>query len=151
MMLVRHPDFRTNPQSYAACVSEWDALWSSIDPFARGLHEWTTPWLDASMHDGNPIFSAQSAPLRRGVRIIQHGDAAIFAVWRNTFAKGSSEAIDELVIDCALTDEHVARARELVSQWLADGAHQLHARPRRPLDVWMPIVDVEMVRSSRAA
>lgn len=151
MNLVRHPDFQTNPQSYAACVSEWEALWQSIDRFARDLHDWTTPWLDTSMRDGNPIFSARSSPLRRGLRIIQHGDATIFAVWRNTFAKGSSEAVDELVIDCALTDEHVARARELVGQWLADGAHHLHARPRRPLDVRMPPLHGDIVPSSRAA
>jgi hypothetical protein len=137
---VRNPDFETNRTSYEASIQEWQEVWNSIDRFARELHSWVAPWLDTSMRDGNPIFSAWSPILHRAVRIIQHGDASTFAVWRNTFARGSSHAVDELVIDCALTDEHVRRARDLVVAWL----NQAQLTHRQPLDVEMP-------RSDRAA
>jgi hypothetical protein len=138
MARVRNPDFGTNPLSYEASVGEWEQLWNSMDRFARDLDGWTAPWLDTSMRDGNPIFSAWSPTLRRAIRIIQHGEADTFAVWRNTFAKGSAGAVDELVINCALTDDHVDRARELVAAWLEHRSEVARARPRPSLDVELP-------------
>lgn len=119
---VRHRDFDTNPQAYERSVREWQDLWDSMDGFARDLHAWTAPWLDTSMRDGNPIFSAWSPRLRRGLRIIQHDDAETFVVWRNTFAKGTQDAVDELTIDCALTDDHVHQAADLIAKWLRASA-----------------------------
>ncbi len=143
---VRYPDFATDPASYDASVREWQALWASIDAFARELHEWTEPWLDTSMRDGNPIFSAWSPSLRCGVRIIQHRDPTMFAVWRNTFAKGTSDAVDELVIDCALTDEHLYEARRMVAEWVLEASASTRGRPSPSFDV--AVLDIPAARAA---
>jgi hypothetical protein len=134
----------SKPDDYEDSVRFWEKLWQSIDAFARELRGWTSPWLDTSMHDGNPIFSAWSEQLRRGFRVIQHDDPATFVVWRDTFAKGQPEAVDQLVIDCSLTDEHGARARRMIAEWIRGDVHQ--ARP--PLDIELPS---DMVMDNRAA
>ena len=57
------------------------------------------------------------------MRVIQfeptgHGE---LTSWRNTFAKGEPEEIEELVISCSLTDETLSKACDLIRRWIIDG------------------------------
>jgi hypothetical protein len=105
-----------------ASVAEWQAEWMKVNGSARELGGWTSPWLDESWRDGNPIFSAWSPTLRRGLRIIQHEEPDRFIVWRNTFGgRGSSDAVDELVISCALTEGTLDRVRGIMRDWVESG------------------------------
>ena len=72
------------------------------------------------MRDGNPIFSAVSPTLRRAVRIIQHepsSDELELEYWLHTFQ--GDEAISELVISCALSEQAEREAGELIRAWIA--------------------------------
>jgi hypothetical protein len=58
------------------------------------------------------------------VRVIQlepADDPKEFHVWTDTFAEGSPEAIEELVISCVLTNETLNEAVELMRQWITEG------------------------------
>jgi hypothetical protein len=123
------PNSLVDAAAYDASVREWATMWALTDEFLRSAGRWTSPWVDESWRDGNPIFSAWSPLLRRGLRIIQHDDGTRFVVWRDTFGRGSSKAVDELVISCALTMESLERARDLVLQWLTVGG-VMNAGPR---------------------
>ena len=130
------PNSLTDANAYDASAKAWTGAWSATDEFVRRIGQWTTPWLDESWRDGNPIFSAWSRTLRRGLRIIQHDDSTAFSVWRNTFGgRGSADAVDELVVSCALTDETLERVQNLMSHWLVDqGVVNSGPHPRGPLD-----------------
>ena len=78
---ILHPKFLEESSDYDASVREWRTVWDSIDAFAREYEGWAIPWVDESMRDGNPILSAWSEKLRRGIRIIQHQDPNAFVVW----------------------------------------------------------------------
>jgi hypothetical protein len=96
-------------------------LWGRTNDLARGLGEWTMPWLDESWRDGNPIFSAWSPLLRRGVRIIQHNDPSCFAVGRRIFGEAAAgDAVDELMISCAPTAETLQRVSRMLERWLTE-------------------------------
>lgn len=133
---VRHPRFLVDAEDYDASVREWTKLWEATDMFARDIAEWQSPWLDSSLRDGNPIFSAWSRPHKRGLRVIQHDDPETFVVWRDTFARGTADAVDELVIDTSLTAEHLELARDLIVDWLRGEATSPGiVRVRPPLEV----------------
>jgi tetratricopeptide (TPR) repeat protein len=123
MSAILHPHFLMDAAEYDRAAGAWLTLWSGLPSPARA--GWETPWVDESWRDGNPIFSAWSPALRKGIRIIQHeGDEENFVFWSNTFggASGSPGTVDELVISCAQTPGTMGRARELVVRWLADAA-----------------------------
>ena len=118
--------FLTDPWIYREAEAYWLKIWESIDPSVRGAYQWTTPWVHTGspeILDGNPIFSAVSRTLARGIRIIQHeptsGDLEIQA-WPNRFGGnvGDPESIHELVIACALSDSAAAHAGLLMDQWV---------------------------------
>jgi len=82
--------------------------------------------------DGNPIFSAISPDLRRGVRIIQlepYEPGLDFQVWfENTEDDPlDPENIQELVIACVLSDLAAAYARNVLEPWV-DGSRILIRR-----------------------
>jgi hypothetical protein len=130
------PNSRGDTAAYDKSVSAWAKMWAQTDEFVRTAGRWTSPWVDESWRDGNPIFSAWSPILRRGLRIIQHDDSARFVVWRDTFGRGSPIAVDELVISCALTVETLERVRELALKWLTvGGVVNAGPRPRGPFNV----------------
>lgn len=108
---------------YAAWVARWHDMWGRLDALIRQLDGWTTPWLDESWRDGNPIFSAWSAKLRRGFRVVLHDDPEVFVTWRDSFGKrGSPGAVDELVISCAPTEQALWRAETIARAWLGGEA-----------------------------
>src|SRR4051794_36191604 len=68
-------NFLNDVQEYRASEGFWEALWLRTDPSMLGQYGWSYPWISTGSRDcldGNPIFSAFSPALRRGVRIIQH-------------------------------------------------------------------------------
>jgi hypothetical protein len=133
---LKNPDFLTDSVQYDASAVEWRAVWDATDDFVRKLGGWTSPWLDESWRDGNPIFSAWSPRLRRGVRVIQHSDPSLFLVERRTFGgRGTPDAVDELMISCALTSESLESVARLLERWITDqkGVVTSGPQPRGPL------------------
>lgn len=139
--MVNHlyPDFLVNPDQYAQAVRYWQELWSRIDRHLREPTGWVSPWLDGGppdIRDGNPIFTAWSPSLMRGIRIIQHppeSDGPELAFWTDTFGGplGDPNSIDEFVMACALSEEVEPFARLLVEAWISGEAiyieHESHA------------------------
>lgn len=121
MATLRYPEFLSDSAQYEASVADWRAVWERTNDLARGLGQWTMPWLDESWRDGNPIFSAWSPLLRRAVRIIQHVDPGTFVVERRIFGDpGAGDAVDELMISCALTVYTLQRVAGILERWLTD-------------------------------
>jgi hypothetical protein len=125
------PNFLNDPAEYAAAERYWESLWSGVDQIRRRIAGWETPWLatrfadGTPMLDGNPIFSAASMRQARGVRAIQYapqGDELVFDYWLGLF--GASDIADpnavvELVIACALSDQSAVLAQILMDAWVA--------------------------------
>ena len=120
--------FLTNPQQYRHAEQFWLGLWNEIVQEAGVSNLWQTPWLGTPLRDGNPIFSAVSPSLRRGVSIIQHASTASemeLAAWLDKFGElGVDEVIDELVISCALSEEAAEQAQRLLAEWVRHGQIQ---------------------------
>jgi hypothetical protein len=77
--------------------------------------------------DGNPIFTALSRSLGRGVRIIQEepGDGQVDLDWWLDYAFGDRddpEAVRELVVACCPSRENVAQVERLLKEWIETGA-----------------------------
>jgi len=130
MVTHRFAGFLEDPAQYAHAVHYWAHLWDRIDPIQRSVRGWRQPWFSTTLAngtselDGNPIFSAFSPSLRRGIRIIQYPPTAgsvEFDCWQDTFGgtRSDPEAIWELVISCALSDEAADRAFGAISEWVA--------------------------------
>lgn len=121
------PSFLQDRAEYAASVEYWNRLWEKINPAARSVYGWRRPWLArdaATVLDGNPIFSAISEELQKGVRIIQHApssNSVEFTSWLDTFGGNHAdpEAVVELVIACALTDPVAVLASTLIEIWVS--------------------------------
>jgi len=116
MVTHRFLNFLVDGCEYKHATDYWVELWERVDPLRRLVDGWRYPWLSTSFGDGsldmdgNPIFSAVSPSLRRGIRIIQHAptsDGIEFDFWHDTFGgrRSDPQAIWELVIACALSDE----------------------------------------------
>jgi hypothetical protein len=124
------PDFLRHPGQYDQAQALWAQRWEELVRSAGQADAWespyyTTTYVDGTAcRDGNPIFSAADPVRRLGVRVIQFeptGETGELASWRNTFAKGEPEEIDELVISCSLTDATMAKAFELMRRWITSG------------------------------
>jgi hypothetical protein len=124
------PDFLRDPREYGQARTLWVERWEELVRSAGQAAAWespfyTTKYVDGTpCRDGNPIFSAGDPVRRIGVRVIQFeptGDAGELVSWRNTFAKGEPEEIEELVISCSLTDETLSKACDLIRQWITGG------------------------------
>src|SRR5262245_55378192 len=102
------PHFQENRQEYLRAVDHWRHLWDTIDPLARVIYGWRHPWMEAGpleLQDGNPIFTAVSTEVRKGIRIIQSPPVQTrgvdFAVWLDSFGDDADDpGITELVIVC---------------------------------------------------
>jgi hypothetical protein len=128
--MVQHlcKTFLADAAEYEAAQARWRRLWEKLLAAEKSEAEWKEPWFvaefvnGAALRDGNPIFSAIAPALRRGVRIIQHEpttDHLELEYWLDTFQ--GDEAIAELVISCALSDQAEQRAAELIRCWITTG------------------------------
>lgn len=124
------PHFLSDPREYGQAESLWQQRWQDLLRRVGQEGQWQTPWLDTAFangtpcRDGNPIFSAVCPSRRLAVRVIQlelADDANEIHVWNDTFAEGSPEAVEELVISCVLTEPTLQEAMELMRQWIAAG------------------------------
>ena len=65
--------FRRSRLEYEMSIRFWsEEVWDRIPPYVR--EGWTTPWFARQrpeLEDGNPIFSAWSPYLHRGIQIVQ--------------------------------------------------------------------------------
>jgi hypothetical protein len=130
--MVEHlfSSFLEDREEYGQAVDYWVKLWEDVDADLREQFGWKHPWMvsDWRTHDvfmdGNPIFSAYSPQVQKGIRVIQHPphtfDEIEFDMWLDTFGGPSSDpnAIRELVICCALSEEAAGRAYELIREWV---------------------------------
>lgn len=77
-------------------------------------------------YDANPIFDAFFPSLCKAIRIIQEkpgAGAPDIATWMDTIELNEDEPpVPELVIALALSRETAAAARQLIRQWVAEGA-----------------------------
>ena len=127
---------------YKGASAYWVDLWNRIDEWQRLQRDWRQPWLSSGVvageefRDGNPIFSAYSPETRYGIRVIQYppeSDRLELDWWLDTFGGPATDpqAIRELVIACALSEEAASRAFELMKIWFLDG--KIETRFERPL------------------
>lgn len=124
--MVEHlfANFLNDEGVYRNAERYWIDLWESIDEDVR--KGWSQPWfqpLPPSISEGNPIFSAVSLRLRRGIRIIQSAPTEKgleFVAYPDTFGGSASdpETIHELVISCALSDVAARFALLLMRAWV---------------------------------
>ncbi len=120
--------FLADAAEYESAQARWRQLWDKLIATEKPEAEWKVPWFapefvdGTAMRDGNPIFSAVSPTLRRGIRVLQHEpttDQLELDYWLDTF--GSDEPISELVISCALSDQAEQRAADLIRSWITLG------------------------------
>lgn len=121
-----YPSFLSNPHDYGQAEGLWRDRWEGLLRWAGQHGQWKTPWLNTDFangmpcRDGNPIFSAIDSSRRLGVRVIQvepSGEPRELYFWIDTFGAGE-ETIKELVISCALTEETLYDALNLMRQWI---------------------------------
>ena len=127
--MLKHvfPNFLQDERIYAQAERYWIDLWNQIGPFDRAENGWVQPWfqpLPPALSEGNPIFSAVSPTLRRGVRILQSEpteQGLEFYAYPDTFGGTIFDpfAIQELVISCALSDVAAEYAMSLIRPWVA--------------------------------
>jgi len=126
--MISHIDqgFLSDAAVYAHSEEFWRQLWNRVDESARNNFGWVQPWfqpLPRELAEGNPIFSAVSSQLCRGIRVIQHeptkNEVEILA-WLDSFGGGSHDSarIEELVISCALSDLSAEIASGLMLPWV---------------------------------
>ena len=121
-----YPNFLHDGRQYRLAEEHWLGLWQRVDPPARERFAWQQPWfqpLSRSLGEGNPIFSAVSPMLRRGIRLIQHAPTEPgleIQAWLGSFGDNRSDAnrIEELVISCALSDQATEVASSLMEPWV---------------------------------
>jgi hypothetical protein len=124
--MVEHlyPNFLHDESIYAQVEQFWIDLWGKIDPAIRD--GWQQPWfqpLPPSISEGNPIFSAVSPFLKRGIRILQSEPVEKgleFVAYPDTFGGSTFDpnAIHELVISCALSDAAARIGLSLITRWV---------------------------------
>jgi hypothetical protein len=125
--MVRHiaADFLKDARRYRQAERYWHGLWDELVGELGVTEQWRTPWLGAPLRDGDPMFSAVSPALRRGVHVIQHEPTAEgleLEAWVDRFGEeGKDEVIEQLVISCALSEEAAARAQQLLRSWILSG------------------------------
>lgn len=126
MVNTLFPRFLEDAGEYDRAERYWLDLWDQIDGFPRTHFGWRSPWLGTgspSILDGNPIFSAWSPMLRRGIRVIQEepvGPGLDIRAWLDTFGGDTPDPdrIHELVISCVLSEEPAHIARSLMEPWV---------------------------------
>jgi hypothetical protein len=125
--MINHIDqgFLADEEIYAHSEKFWHQLWVRVDASARDRFGWVQPWfqpLPRELAEGNPIFSAVSRQLRRGIRVIQHEpikNEVEIQAWLDSFGGDhDSTRINELVISCALSDVSSEVALGLMVPWV---------------------------------
>jgi hypothetical protein len=125
--MVRHiaSDFLKDERRYRQAERYWRELWDQLVGDLGVTEQWRTPWLGAPLRDGDPMFSAVSPALRRGVHVIQHeptSEALELEAWVDRFGEeGKDDVIEQLVISCALSEEAATRVRHLLQSWIRSG------------------------------
>ena len=123
------PNFLNDSQEYCQAEAVWRKHWNDLIQRVGQESLWESPWLNTNFangmpcRDGNPIFSAVSPNRRLGVHVVQlppSDNPHELYVWTDTFAKGSPEAIEELVISCVLTDRTLLDALDLMKHWIIE-------------------------------
>lgn len=120
------PQFLEDTGQYEASERYWQDLWDQVEPSHRNRFRWAFPWIGTGspgIKDGNPIFSAYSPVLGRGIRVIQEepaGSGLDIRVWLDTFGGDITDPdrIHELVISCTLSDATAYIARTLMTSWV---------------------------------
>jgi hypothetical protein len=124
------PRFLEDRAEYEHALEHWNRLWDQVDPIQRDVHEWRSPWLNAGpreLQDGNPIFTAVSDKLRKGLRVIQSppntSASADFVAWVDTFGGGveNPDSITELVISSVLSSLTSTQSLRLMTAWVLSG------------------------------
>src|SRR5271166_6622846 len=131
-------NFLNDPWEYSLSESYWRELWQNISDQDRSRFGWQQPWfqpLPPRLGQGNPIFSAFSPLLRRGIRVIQHvptRQTLEIQAWPDSFGGPITDpdSIKELVIACALSDLAVGVVMDLMQPWVAN----------RPISFRTPLV-----------
>jgi hypothetical protein len=134
MITQLYPDFLHDDREYRLSEDHLLRLWEQLDPRVRDEFGWRQPWfepLPRTLGEGNPIFSAVSPILRRGIRVIQHEpteSGVEIQAWPDTFGGGidDPDSISELVIACALSDEASRIAFSLMESWVSGGDLSRH-------------------------
>jgi len=127
MLTHLFPNFLHDERIYAQAESFWVDLWNRVDGLDRHRNGWRQPWfqpLPPDVGEGNPIFSAVSPVLRRGIRILQSEPTekgVEYFAYPDTFggAVFVPGVISEWVISCALSDEAAHYALSQIRQWVA--------------------------------
>ncbi len=130
--MVKHlfRDFLESRDGYGSSVDQWVRLWNGIDSGLRARYGWRQPWLRTEWEkggaymDGNPIFSAHTPSRQYAIRIIQYPPTSSdleFDWWLDSFGGTATDpdSIDELVIACALSEEALADAFDLMQPWVS--------------------------------
>ncbi len=123
-----YSNFLKDLQQYRLSESYWETLWQQISNTDRGKYGWTGPWLSTgapAILDGNPIFSAWSPLLRRGLRVIQHEPTTSnpeLIAYLDTVGGTAldPESVKELVISCALSKTAAGEALSLMRAWVGN-------------------------------
>jgi hypothetical protein len=146
--MVQHlfPTFLESREEYAQAVQHWVDLWNQMN--VRERDSWRHPWMgnDWENHDvfmdGNPIFTAHTPVFQKGTRIIQYPPTCShieFNCWLDTFGGPLTDpdAIQELVISCALSEEASLLAFQLMEAWIVGG---VTFRREEPLGIGYPVI-----------
>ena len=118
------PRFLEDEAEYAQAEAFWSRLWADVREVDRFQGAWRCGWFQPQpSKDGNPIFTAVSEAQRKGIRVIQYEPTcqdSEFDFWFDTFGGEATDpqAIRELVIACALSNETAQVARKLMS-WVS--------------------------------
>jgi hypothetical protein len=133
--MINHIDkgFLSDAATYAHSEEFWRQLWDRVDESARDNFGWVQPWfqpLPRELAEGNPIFSAVSKQLRRGIRVIQHEptkNEVEIQAWPDSYGGGFFDpgSLEELVISCALSDRAAEIALDLMVPWVNGKCLQL--------------------------
>src|SRR5690349_7245784 len=134
MITHLYSNFLRDDREYWLSEDHWLRLWEQLDPRVRDEFAWRQRWfepLPRALGEGNPIFSAVSPVLRRGIRVIQHEpteSGVEIQAWPDTFGGGidDPDSISELVIACALSDEASRIAFSLMESWVSGGDLSCH-------------------------
>ncbi len=134
-MTVRlHSDFLNSPESYGKAIEFWENLWDDLICQIPHDYPWSSPWMENSIPDGNPIFSAVSQFQKRGIRIIQleSGDPGDIDLdwWLDYYGdRKSRNAIRELVIACCPSKQNIQEVERILREWVELGEIKNPAKP----------------------
>ncbi len=144
-----YSNFLEDVQEYKASVRHWEELWRQVGKCELEKYQWTYPWISTGspdILDGNPIFSAFSPVLLRGIRIIQHEPTSSkleIQAWPDYVGGDIADpaSIRELAISCALSSETARIALDLMRPWVAGSSVALSSETARiALDLMRPWV-----------